>query len=216
MPELWPEGIEWDDGNLSHATKHGISADEIDQVIANGPEYRRNKRGSVRRLPCLGHRGWWPARRRGGRVATSYPPRSPDHGVERGAVMARTKKSKHPDEMTEAELADYFYTHRDDLAGEEVASQPPKRMDVMISTRFSPGEAAELRAAAAQAGLSVSAFLRQSVMTTMRDTVVDLERARADLKDVYSKAADALQALSDKPPTRAQARRPRRHPAKAA
>jgi hypothetical protein len=28
-----------------HATTHGVSADEIDQVIANGPVYRRNKRG---------------------------------------------------------------------------------------------------------------------------------------------------------------------------
>lgn len=45
MPELWPEGTEWDDGNLGHATAHGISAAEIDQVIANGPVYRRNKRG---------------------------------------------------------------------------------------------------------------------------------------------------------------------------
>lgn len=127
-----------------------------------------------------------------------------------------SKKNKHPDEMTEAELADHFYAHRDDLAGEAVASQPTRRMDVMISTRFSPAEATELRAAAAQAGLSVSAFLRQCAMTTMRDTVVDLERARSDLKDVYSKAADALQALSDKPPTRARTKRPRRDPAKAA
>lgn len=44
-PALWPEGIEWDDGNLEHATAHGVSADEIDQVLANDPVYRRNKRG---------------------------------------------------------------------------------------------------------------------------------------------------------------------------
>ncbi|MPZ25900.1 MAG: hypothetical protein GEV12_05485 [Micromonosporaceae bacterium] len=118
--------------------------------------------------------------------------------------------------MTETELADYFYAHRDDLAGDEVTSQAPERMDVMISTRFSPAEAAELRAAAARAGLSVSAFLRQSVMATLSDTVVDLERARADLKDVYSKAADALQALADKPPTRSRARPLRRQSANAA
>lgn len=130
--------------------------------------------------------------------------------------MVNTGKNKNPDEMTEAELAEHFYAHREDLAGEEVASQPPERMDVMISTRFSPGEAAELRAAAAQAGLSVSAFLRQCAMTTMRGTVVDLERARADLKDMYSKAADALQALADTPPARARTNRPRRDPARAA
>lgn len=129
--------------------------------------------------------------------------------------MARTKKTKHPDAMTEAELAEYFYAHRDDLAGDEVTSQPPERMDVMISARFSPAEAAELRAAAAQAGLSVSAFLRQCVIARLSDTVVDLERARADLRDVYSKAADALQALADQPPT-LQARRSRRRSARAA
>lgn len=95
-----------------------------------------------------------------------------------------------------------------------MTSQPPERMDVMISTRFSPGEAAELRAAAAQAGLSVSAFMRQCVMATLGDAVVDLERARADLKDVYSKAADALQALADKPPT-LRARRLGHRPANA-
>jgi hypothetical protein len=43
MPELWPEGTDWDEHNLAHATAHGVSADEIDQVIANGPVYRRNK-----------------------------------------------------------------------------------------------------------------------------------------------------------------------------
>jgi hypothetical protein len=41
MPELWPEGTEWDEYNLADATAHGVSADEIDQVIANGPVYRR-------------------------------------------------------------------------------------------------------------------------------------------------------------------------------
>jgi hypothetical protein len=115
--------------------------------------------------------------------------------------MADSGKNKHPDEMTEAELADYYYAHRDDLAGDEVTSDAPERMDVMISARFSPAEAAELRAAAARAELSVSAFLRQCVMVRLSDKVVDLERARADLKDMYSKAADALRALADKPPS---------------
>jgi hypothetical protein len=89
--------------------------------------------------------------------------------------------------MTEAELAEYFYAHRDDLAGEEVPSRTPERMDVMISARFTPSEAVELRAAAEQARMSVSAFLRQRVMATLHTNVVNLERARADLKDVYTK-----------------------------
>ncbi|XVV09619.1 hypothetical protein ACQP2X_32845 [Actinoplanes sp. CA-131856] len=45
MPEIWPEHIEWDEQNLEHATRHGVSADEIDQVLTGGPEYNRNKKG---------------------------------------------------------------------------------------------------------------------------------------------------------------------------
>ncbi len=130
--------------------------------------------------------------------------------------MSESNSSKHPDEMTEAELAEYFYAHRDDLAGEEVPSRAPERMDVMISARFAPSEAAELRAAAEQARMSVSAFLRQRVIATMHTNVVDLERARADLRDVYTKAADALRALAEPPPTRRRARKPRRETTNAA
>src|SRR5262245_6989438 len=34
---------------------------------------------------------------------------------------------RQPDEMTEAELADYFYAHRNDLASEIVEAGPPER-----------------------------------------------------------------------------------------
>jgi hypothetical protein len=131
--------------------------------------------------------------------------------------MTEPNSTKQPDEMSEVELAEYFYAHRDDLAGEEVSSRAPERMDVMISARFTPSEAAELRAAAEQARMSVSAFLRQRVMTTLHTNVVDLERARADLKDVYTKAADALRALAENPPpTRRRTRKPPRETTNAA
>lgn len=45
MPELDPLDIQWDDYNREHATGHGISTDEIDQVIINRPSYRKNKAG---------------------------------------------------------------------------------------------------------------------------------------------------------------------------
>jgi hypothetical protein len=117
--------------------------------------------------------------------------------------MSRTT-SKNPDEMTEAELADYYYTHRDDLAGEEVPSPVPKRLDVMLSVRFSAAEAAEIRAAAQRARMSVSAFLRQQALASTSN-VVDLARVRADLEDMRAKAADALQALTDNPVPRSPA-----------
>lgn len=130
--------------------------------------------------------------------------------------MAKTKKTRYLDEMTEAELADYFYAHREDLAGEEVPSRTPERMDVMISARFAPAEAAELRAAAERAKMSVSAFIRQRVMATIGTHAVDVERARADLRDVYAKAADALRALADKPPLgSSRERKQKREPATA-
>jgi uncharacterized DUF497 family protein len=45
------EVIEWDDSNVEHATRHGVSATEIEQAIANSTAVRRNKRdraGDVR------------------------------------------------------------------------------------------------------------------------------------------------------------------------
>ncbi|HET8661456.1 MAG TPA: hypothetical protein VFM55_20970 [Micromonosporaceae bacterium] len=66
------------------------------------------------------------------------------------------------DTMTEAELAEHFQRHRDDLAGDEVESRTPMRLAVMISARFSREEASALRAAAERAGMSVSAYLRQT------------------------------------------------------
>lgn len=107
---------------------------------------------------------------------------------------------KRPDEMTEAELAEYYYAHRDDLAGEEVPSHP-RRLDVMISARFSTDEAAKVRAAADRANMTVSAFLRQQALVAVDSNVVDLARIRADLEDVRNKATDALRTLADEPHT---------------
>jgi hypothetical protein len=83
----------------------------------------------------------------------------------------------------------------------------------MISARFSAAEAAQVRAAAEQARMSGSAFLRQQALAAVGGNVVDLARVRADLEDMRSKATDALQALADEPATRPSQprRRPRAH-----
>jgi uncharacterized DUF497 family protein len=39
------EVIEWDDNNLEHATRHGVTMGEIEQAIVNATTVRRNKRG---------------------------------------------------------------------------------------------------------------------------------------------------------------------------
>lgn len=45
MPEINPESIGWNDRNVIHATRHGVSVSEIEQVLANNPIYRKNKKG---------------------------------------------------------------------------------------------------------------------------------------------------------------------------
>lgn len=66
---------------------------------------------------------------------------------------------KHPEQMTEAELADYYYAHRDDpdRLGEQVGYIPPRAARVAV--RLSIEEEKRIRQAAQHAGMSVSAFL---------------------------------------------------------
>src|SRR5262245_35883566 len=119
----------------------------IEQVIANGPTYRQNKRGRAADLLAFGETDGGPPGRRGRRMGRHPPDRTPDHRL--GGQMSNNDV----DNMTEAELAEHFHRHRDNLAGEEMESRAPTRLDVMISARFSREEAAALRAAAARAGM---------------------------------------------------------------
>lgn len=38
--------MEWDESNEAHATRHGVSVAEIEQVLAAGPVFRSDRRGS--------------------------------------------------------------------------------------------------------------------------------------------------------------------------
>jgi uncharacterized DUF497 family protein len=40
-----PDDIEWDDANREHATRHGVTVDEINQTLLNEPMMRRNRKG---------------------------------------------------------------------------------------------------------------------------------------------------------------------------
>lgn len=108
--------------------------------------------------------------------------------------MSATERD--PDEMSEEELAEYFYEHRDELAGEEVPSRTPARLDVMFSARFSREEADAVREAADEAKMTLSAFLRQAVLATTGRRVVDLERVRKDVAKLRELSDDAWQALA--------------------
>ncbi len=40
------EVVEWDENNEAHATRHGVSLAEIEQVLAAGPVFRPDRRDS--------------------------------------------------------------------------------------------------------------------------------------------------------------------------
>jgi uncharacterized protein (DUF1778 family) len=103
---------------------------------------------------------------------------------------------KAPEEMTEAEEAEYLYAHRDDpdLAGEEVPYTPPR--GARVAVRLSFDEERRIRQAAEEAGMSVSAFLRQAALTAAARRVTDIERLRRDLDEARSRLDDAWQALA--------------------
>lgn len=103
---------------------------------------------------------------------------------------------KNPEKMTDAELAADFYEHRHELAGDEVPSRQPARLDVMVSARFTRDEVRILREAAEHAGMSLSSFLRQSALVAAASNVVDLERVRQDVARMRELAMDALRALA--------------------
>ncbi|XVU22429.1 plasmid mobilization protein [Actinoplanes sp. CA-054009] len=89
--------------------------------------------------------------------------------------------SKQPEEMSQEELAEFYYSERHDIVGEPVSSPSPAKLDVMFSVRVSAEEAAVIRAGAAGIGLSVSAFIRQVALSAASSReAVDLERLRRD------------------------------------
>lgn len=38
-------GFEWDDANEGHLARHGITAEEAEEIVLNGPVWMRNKKG---------------------------------------------------------------------------------------------------------------------------------------------------------------------------
>jgi hypothetical protein len=68
--------------------------------------------------------------------------------------------------MTDSEAADFYYAHRDDPepASETVEVQVSKPLSRVISVRFDPDEAAIIEQRAAEAGLTMSAYVRQAAL----------------------------------------------------
>jgi predicted DNA binding CopG/RHH family protein len=78
-----------------------------------------------------------------------------------GGMMTRTEQ------MTEAELAEHYDTHRDaDEWGESEHVERPERREVTISVRFTEREITEIRDRAEQVGMKPTAYIREVVLRT--------------------------------------------------
>lgn len=97
-------------------------------------------------------------------------------------------RDKHPDEMSEAELAEYHWQHRDDEFGEEVDFDVSKPLRVTMSFRLPADEADVIREAAAAAGTSLSEWIRWAAMRAAHETDVPPPRHAA-----ISRARELLQ-----------------------
>jgi len=68
--------------------------------------------------------------------------------------------------MTDQEAAEFYYARRaePDGAAEPVELDTPRRLSRVISVRFDPDEAAAVEQHAREAGLTVSAYVRQAAL----------------------------------------------------
>jgi uncharacterized protein (DUF1778 family) len=103
---------------------------------------------------------------------------------------------KQPEQMTEAELAEYYHEHRDDpeAVGETVAYVPPRAARVAVRLSFE--EESTIREAAQRSGMTVSAFLRQAGLAAASSDVIDLERLRRDVREARAHIDDAWRSLA--------------------
>jgi hypothetical protein len=109
-------------------------------------------------------------------------------------MEAAMTESEHPDEMSDAELAEHHWQHRDETLGEEVAFEIVKPLRVTMSFRLPAEEAEAIREAAAAAGTSLSEWIRWATMRAARDIDVPPPRhaAISRARELLSQAEDEL------------------------
>lgn len=98
-----------------------------------------------------------------------------------------------PSDMTEAELAEWQYAHRDVLdpeEGEEVEFDISQQLSVTISFRLPGAEADAIREAAREAGLSLSEWIRQACADAL-----DPDPTGSSRRVVQSELRDATRQL---------------------
>ena len=102
-----------------------------------------------------------------------------------------------PNDMTEAELADWHYTHREELdadQGETVEVDLSPQLSVTISFRLPGAEADAIRQAAQREGLTLSSWIRHACTDALSPTAPGRRDRRdaAELRD----AARELEAIA--------------------
>jgi uncharacterized protein (DUF1778 family) len=109
----------------------------------------------------------------------------------------------------ERERAAYYEAHKDqpDDWGEPTKSKARRRLASMISVRLSAGEAAAVRAAAEERGISVSAFLREAALKEAEVTPAD-EPDRGHVERLRALYLEQLRAVQTQMPQLVKAQPP--------
>lgn len=101
-------------------------------------------------------------------------------------------------EMTEAEEADFLYAHRGDpdMVGEEVDVKPAEPLTMVVSVRLGQTEAQRVAKAAQDAGMTVSAFIRQAAADAAGRAMVDRDALARQIATVERDLAEVRRLVS--------------------
>lgn len=103
-----------------------------------------------------------------------------------------------PKGMSDEEWADYVYEHRNDPVDpadiKTLESVPSAKLSVNASVRLTPEEHDSVQRAAAESGMTISAYIRARILDA--DRVVDYPRVRADLDRINAALGDLREAIA--------------------
>jgi hypothetical protein len=109
-----------------------------------------------------------------------------------------SKRSRQSEGPGEAEIAEQYHQrrHEDEDWDEPEPLDKPSRLDVTLSVRFTREELEAVRAAAREAGLKPTAFIRQAAVEAMSRRPVDRARLQQNLAKAVELMEDARRSLA--------------------
>jgi hypothetical protein len=128
---------------------------------------------------------------RGPRSGTAFA--AADHCL--GGVMSKRRGTER---QSDAKIAERYYErrHEDGDWDELERLDKPVRLDVTLSVRFNREELEAVRAAAEQAGIKPTAFIRQAAVEAVSRRPVDRARLQHDLAKAVEFMEDAQRSLA--------------------